>query len=701
MRVCLFGTYNRRHSANLIYTAAIREAGHELIELHEPLWEQTRDKAAGYFRPLALARHGLMWSRAAFRLARRWSASGGASVAVIGFNGQLDILLLRLLCPRYGPRVVFAPLVSLTETLVEDRAVYRPGSLAARLLTALDRLCCLLADVVVVDTEEHRHYFVEELGVDPSRLLVCHLGADNEAFDPAACGQEPAEESEAADKLEVLYFGQYLPLHGLDVVVDAVGRLAAREDLRFVFIGTGPERDEIERLLRATRADVEFISWVAYEDLAQRIARADIVLGIFGRSAKARMVIPNKVYEAAALGKAVITAETPAVREVFEDDHELLLSAPDGESLAACIVRLAEDGEQRARLGLAAAELMRARFNSAALGRAWRLPLAGGEGLRLADRPQPLAGIAIVDSSGPAATVRCLESLAGCGYRNTRTLVVTAGTAAAEVGRLRAALAGGSAELLCLDEDRGYAGSANAALERLFAEGCDYVLLLDGDTIVTPQAVGSLVSCGERHAGCGPIGPRIADQWPGGPAASLGERYLRAVAYLPRALLRRRRQRQRSYEVSGVMRCALLVSRGLYEKIGGLDEDYFAHCEEIDYCLRARRAGARPRVEPMAEIAQRGLAGGASPLAAYLRARNLWRLGTRGQGMAATLAFAVGYFAVAGVSLAGCALRGRRRHLRALSRGIAAGVSGEVGKPPEWLFAASGQLTANVARGPS
>ena len=182
MRACLFGTYNRGHSANRIYAAAARSAGYEVIEIHEPLWERTRDKDSSYFAPLRLIALGARWFAAALKLARRWHGSGGAGVVVIGFNGQLDILLLKLLTWRYGPRVVFAPLVSITETLVDDRGVYAPGSLMARALACLDRLACRCADVVVTDTQEHRRYFVERLGVDPSRLAVCHLGVDNEMF---------------------------------------------------------------------------------------------------------------------------------------------------------------------------------------------------------------------------------------------------------------------------------------------------------------------------------------------------------------------------------------------------------------------------------------------------------------------------------------------------------------------------------------
>jgi hypothetical protein len=165
MRACLFGTYNRNHSANRIYAAAARAAGYEVIEIHEPLWERTRDKKASYFAPFRLMVLGVRWLAAALRLVRRWRSSGGARVAIVGFNGQLDVLLLRWLAGPGGARIVFAPLVSVTETLVDDRGVYRAGSIAARLLAALDRLTCRAADVVVADTHAHRQYFVERLGV--------------------------------------------------------------------------------------------------------------------------------------------------------------------------------------------------------------------------------------------------------------------------------------------------------------------------------------------------------------------------------------------------------------------------------------------------------------------------------------------------------------------------------------------------------
>lgn len=719
MRAVLFGTYNRGHSANRIMAAAVRAAGYEILEIHEPLWERTRDKGPTYFRVRALAAHAVAWVAAAWRLARIWRSTGGAAVAVIGFNGQLDVLLLRMLAPRYGPRIVFAPLVSVTETLVEDRRLYAPGSVAARMFRLLDWLCSRAADVTVVDTDEHRRYFIEELGVDPSRLLTCYLGAESAAFEhptpsdsdapgpsaagaptgegmPAAAGTAPTTERR---RVRVLYFGQYLPLHGLDVIVDAVGRLAWRGDLVFTFLGTGPERARIETMLKVTRADVRFVDWVPYEALRETIAEADIVLGIFGSSRKARMVIPNKVFEAAMVGRAVITADTPAVRELFENGKELLLCEADGRALAETIARLADDADLRRRLGHSARKLMLDRFNEEALGRAWRGALAGPEAFR---SDVPRVGVAVLAFNDAARSLACLHSLAADSWTNLHVMVVDNGSVAAERDALEQGIHGRvDAEFVALPENLGYAGGNNEAMRRLFAGGCQYVLLLNSDTLVAPGTIAALVDAA-RGRDAAPVGPRVCVDRPGAAVASAGERYWRPVLWAPRSVLRVRRRRQRPYPVGGVVGCAMLVPRAMFERLEGFEESLFAYYEEVDLCLRAREAGFRPTVAPLAEVGHsgnRGFASGMTPLAAYLKARNLWLVGTRTRGAARSAVFISGYAVLIAASAALYGLRGRSDVAAALLRGARDGREGKRGKPPHGLFAASGYPVADAQPG--
>lgn len=684
MTACFFGTYNREHTVNRIYAAAVRAAGYRLAEQHVALWERTRDKDARYFSVPALAAGAVRYAAAAARLALGWLSSGGSEVVVVGFNGQLDVGLLRLVCGRKRPRIVFAPLVSLTETLVDDRSVYRKGSVMAGLLGAIDRLSCRLADTVVVDTEAHRRYFVERLGIDEERLAVCHLGPDLARFPTAG----PAA-GRADGKREVLWFGQYLPLHGLDVIVDAVGRLAARDDIRFTFIGTGPERARVEPLLHATRADLQFIDWVPYEGLAARIAQADLVLGIFGDGTKASMVIPNKVYQAAATGRAVVTADTEAVREVFESERDVLLCRPDGKSLAAAVARLMDDDELRAALGTEAARSMAERFAPATTGTAWRRVLAGAEAPSTGTCER--LGVAILNFNDAAATLRCLETVIASGYEDLSVLVVDNGSEPADLAALEAGMAGRfGARLLPVPDNLGYAGANNRALKMLFAGGCEHVLVLNNDTLVTPGALATLVAAARRYPGAGPIGPTVTCDSPGARNASRGERYWAWLAWLPRSLVRYRLPRQGSYAVGGVTGCAVLLSKRLWVDLGGFDESYFAYYEEVDYCLRARARGMTPRVEPAAEVAHRGhrgFGGGMTVLAAYLKARNLWRLARPRLGFLSMPLFVAGYMALTMTSALLYLARGKVRVAGALFRGAVAGIRGDGGPPPAWTLA--------------
>lgn len=711
MRAALFGTYNRGHSANRIVAAAVKAAGYELVEFHDPLWERTRDKDAAYFSPLSLLALGAAWLKAASRLARDWRRSGGTPVAVVPFNGQLDVLLLRLLGGRYGPRIVFAPLVSLTETLVDDRRVYRTGSFMAGLLRAIDRATCRAADVVVVDTEAHRRWFEKELGVDRSRLLVCHLGADPEVFLEAS--ESPHEDHEGP--LDVLWFGQYLPLHGLDVIVDAVGRLAMRSELRgrlrFTFIGTGEERLRVEGALRATRADLLFQDWVPYEELAGRIAQADIVLGIFGSSSKAKMVIPNKVYEAAAVGAAVISADTPALREVFEDGKDIVLCPADGLALADAIARLAQgEVELRSRLGRAARRGMVERFSVAALGRSWAVALAGPQAELLhtggghvggVGAPLPRVGVAVLCFQDAARTLECLHSLAGDEYAPLDVVVVDNGSVEAVRSALRDGVEGKlDAEVVFLPRNLGFAGGNNEAMRLLFARGCDHVLLLNSDTRVAPGSIAALVRATRENPKAGPLGPRVSDGRPGQTPTSLGERYRAAFLWAPRSLLRVRARRQRPYPVSGVTGAALLIPRALFERLGGFEEDLFAYYEEVEFCLRARRAGFQPMVVPEADVGHdgaRGFASGMTPLSAWLKARNLFLVGDRNASGLSHLLFLLGYPLLIGSSALAYFLRGHGEIASAMLRGARAGIGGRRGRPPAELFAASGYAGSGEA----
>ena len=352
MTACLFGTYDRRHSANRLLRLALEGAGWDVVECHEPLWEETASKDERYFGAASLARLGVRWAAAARRLARRWRALADAEpLVVVGFGGQLDALLARRVCrPRRG--IVLAPLVSLTETLVEDRGVFPAGGLRARAAAALDRASFRAADLVLADTAAHGDYLVR-LGAPAERVAAWHLGAE-----PEFLAAPPADPTPR----RVLFYGRYLPLHGIETIVSAAGRLGRRADV--VLIGSGPERARIERLALESRVRIDWCNDVPLATLPDELSHAAVVLGVFGAGPKAAMVVPNKVYQAAAAGRPLVTRDGPALREVLRPDEHCLACAPaDPEALAAAIARLLDDPDLAERLGRAARAHVLDRFS--------------------------------------------------------------------------------------------------------------------------------------------------------------------------------------------------------------------------------------------------------------------------------------------------------------------------------------------------
>jgi GT2 family glycosyltransferase len=301
----------------------------------------------------------------------------------------------------------------------------------------------------------------------------------------------------------------------------------------------------------------------------------------------------------------------------------------------------------------------------------------------------------VVSWEGGEATRRCVESLLRQSAPPERVIVVDNASSAAERAALARAFGGTPAvEVLLLDENRHFAGGLNAGAAAAFRAGATRVLLLNNDTVLAPTALRALGGALDRNAAAGAVGPCVCDLTDRERVLSLGERHGVALLCVPRTLLRYRRRRPGPFPVSGLMGCALLVSRRCFEAVGGFDEQIQVYYEDVDFCLAARRRGFALLVAPDAVLYHdglRGFAAGLTPWAAYLKARNPWLLLLRHGGVASWLVFVPSYAAMVLASALLYGLRGRADVARALGRGAVAGVRAAlggpvaaVGAPPEW-----------------
>src|SRR5204862_2109483 len=128
------------------------------------------------------------------------------------------------------------------------------------------------------------------------RVEVCLVGAEERVFTPG--WRRPGAFSS-------LFIGKLIPLHGLETILGAARRTP---EIAFRVVGSG----QLDHVLQSRPPNVEWVRWIDYERLPSELQGAGCALGIFGRSAKAQRVIPNKVFQALASGTPVVTADTPA-----------------------------------------------------------------------------------------------------------------------------------------------------------------------------------------------------------------------------------------------------------------------------------------------------------------------------------------------------------------------------------------------------
>lgn len=290
---------------------------------------------------------------------------------------QRDVAAAARFCRRLGIPLIFDPLISAYDKQVNERAKFAASSRAAQKLLKHEQALFGQAAIVIADTVGHASYFTEVLGVAPERIVVLPVGADESLFLPT-----PATPRTPGPR-RVLFFGSFIGLHGIPTVVEAIRRYTG-PPVAFELLGAGPERAAAEAQLGGLATpgvQVRFHDWLAIEQLGARIASADVVLGIFGTSGKALRVVPNKVYQALAVGRPVITADTPAfdVRFRAGDAHAPLALTPPGDpdALARQLAGwLAEDDATLAARGASARALFEDHFSEDRLAQALLQALA-------------------------------------------------------------------------------------------------------------------------------------------------------------------------------------------------------------------------------------------------------------------------------------------------------------------------------------
>lgn len=356
-RLAVWGTYDTGKPRVRMLIEAARRLDSGLVAVNRNPWAGVEDKSqvrgtAAWLRLL------ISWIASYPVLIYSYLRLPRHDVVIVPYLGNLDVLLLWPFARLRGARICWDMFISLYDTVVEDRQMLAQRGWLARLLHWAESLSVRAADLVLMDTQEHAHYVAELYKAAPGKVQAAWVGAETNLFakTPLRARQGP---------VQVLFYGQFIPLHGLDTLVTAIAQIqaqAASPELHFTIIGSGQESARIDQLITEQGLrNIERIAWVDYAELPARIADADICLGIFAEDGKAQRVIPNKAFQILAVGRPLITSDSPAMRELVQPGEAIRLTRPgDPASLAEQLVALAQASRDPARqpvLATAAAQM--------------------------------------------------------------------------------------------------------------------------------------------------------------------------------------------------------------------------------------------------------------------------------------------------------------------------------------------------------
>ena len=252
--------------------------------------------------------------------------------------------------------LIFDPLISKYLTKVFDyQQVYRYSPRAYKNYLK-DKTPLHKSDLIIADTEAHKSYFSKTFKINPAKIKVLPIGADVTQFKPV--------NRQKKSTFNVGFYGGFIPLQGVTHIIEAAQILQGETDIQFSLIGTGFEWEKMKQLVKKLAlTNVNFLGWVAYDELSSKINEFDICLGIFGDTKKTDIVIPNKIYHYAALKKCIITKETPAIKELFTNQQNIVLTDNNPKAIAEQILTLKNNTSFTNKIATAGHQMITNNYN--------------------------------------------------------------------------------------------------------------------------------------------------------------------------------------------------------------------------------------------------------------------------------------------------------------------------------------------------
>lgn len=363
LQICFFGAYDRNYTSNRLIIEGLRQNGVKVVEVNADikLTRLDRDEDMSWWKLVARVVRKYRLIPEALKHIKDIQKS---DAIFIGFPGHFEVFPAFIIAKLFKKKLIFNPLVIFYTGYVDDQGILKKNSVLAQVIKTAEKLVYSLPDIILADTPFQKEHICREFGISAKKVGVLPIGADDKVY--------PYSPKTKNDGLtNIMYYGLYTPIHGIEHIVQAANILKNHKDIVFTMVGKGHTFEEnYESAQKLGLKNIRFYPDMMEDTALSTLAEGDIFLGFLQKHPTVDRVVPNKVYQGLALGKAVISADAKVIRSIFTHKENIYLCKPsDPKSLAEAILYLHEHKAFTKAIGKNGYELYKKRFTPNMVGK--------------------------------------------------------------------------------------------------------------------------------------------------------------------------------------------------------------------------------------------------------------------------------------------------------------------------------------------
>lgn len=364
MNICYFGTYDNTYTSNRMILKGLLENNVSVLEInaHTQVTKLTTKEEMSW---LPIVMRIVRKYRIVTEIIKNFAAFKKTDVIYVGYPGHVDVFPAFILAKLFGKKLVFNPLLIIYNGFVHEQGILKENSLLAKAIKKVELIAYNLCDMVFADTPYQYEIFKNDFAIPAKKLRVLPIGADDKGY------AYSVYKNTKDKKVNVVYYGLYSPIHGVEHIIEAARLLQNDKNIHFTFIGNGNTFEvNYARAMKLKLPNVTFYNNTPQSEHLAIMQTADIFLGFLQKHPSVDRIIPNKVYQGLALSRVVLTADAPVTQSMFTHKKDMYLVKPaDPKALADAIVELKNNPALRAKIAAEGYKRFKKEFSPRAVGK--------------------------------------------------------------------------------------------------------------------------------------------------------------------------------------------------------------------------------------------------------------------------------------------------------------------------------------------